>query len=217
MFTSGYEITTAATNVFNAIVTAIFGWKLYRDIKPNERKALWGIVFILFFIVCVLGSVVHGVQITPEVKDLLWNILFFILVLMMASFVTAIVYETDGLSKAKQTAVPALLLGAVYLILRLTIPAVKQMRFTAFSIYAVVLLVYAIIKLVAVRKEKPYVKNFLYGIICLVVGSLAQTMKFIKFHFIYDFNYNSVYHLFTLFLLLFVYKGLKESQKYPNS
>ena len=52
MFTTGYDITTAATNVFNAIVTAILAWKVFRDIRPDYRKQLWLTVF--FFVLSYL-------------------------------------------------------------------------------------------------------------------------------------------------------------------
>ena len=216
MFTTGYEITTAATNVFNAIVTAILAWKVFRDIRPDYRKQLWLTVFFLFFLICIFGAVIHGFVMTSEMKSTLWNYLFGLLSFMVASFVIAIIYETDGPTNLLRKSIVVLILAISYLAIQLLIPTVRRMGFTAFSICATLFFVYAIIKIIAVRKEKPYTKNFLYGIICLVIGSAAQMMKFIKFHFIYDFNYNSVYHLLTLFLVLFVYKGLKEAQQYPE-
>ena len=170
----------------------------------------------LFFLICIFGAVIHGFVMTSEMKSTLWNYLFGLLSFMVASFVIAIIYETDGPTNLLRKSIVVLILAISYLAIQLLIPTVRRMGFTAFSICATLFFVYAIIKIIAVRKEKPYTKNFLYGIICLVIGSAAQMMKFIKFHFIYDFNYNSVYHLLTLFLVLFVYKGLKEAQQYPE-
>ena len=209
--TTGYEFTTAATNVFNAAVTALLAWKLIPSIKPKQRRLCWGIVFCLFFAVCIFGAAIHGIAMEQALKSYLWHYLFTLLAFMLASFVTALVYETDGLSGAKRTAAVTHVMAFLFSVLRFVFPT--RIKFAQFSIYAILLLLYAIGKLISARKEKPYLNHFLIGIFFLVTGSILQTIRSIKFHIILDFDYNSVYHLFTLFLILCVYIGLKTQQE----
>ena len=102
-------------------------------------------------------------------------------------------------------------IALLFSVLRFVFPA--RIKFVQFSIYAVLLLLYAIVKLISARKEKPYLNYFLLGIFFLVAGSVLQNIKSLKFHIILDFDYNSIYHIFTLFLILCVHKGLKSSQQ----
>ena len=88
--TTGYEFTTAATNVFNAAVTAFLAWKLIPSIKPKQRRLCWGIVFCLFFAVCIFGAAIHGIAMEQALKSYLWHYLFTLLAFMLASFVTAL-------------------------------------------------------------------------------------------------------------------------------
>lgn len=211
LFTTGYEITTAATNLFNAVITAILTWKMIHFVKPDLRKVLWGITFLLFFLVCVFGAAVHGFVMTLEENIILWRYLYAVMSVMVASFTCAVVYEADGPSDIKRTVIIAAVLAGVFLVLRVILEVRYHIGFLAFTCYSAGSFLFCAVKLLSVRKKKPYVNYILAGIASLVIGSILQTMKGIKFHFIFDFDYNAVYHLFTLFLVLFVYKGLKES------
>ena len=208
---NGYEITTAATNVFNAVITAILMWEMVHFTKPEQRRICWGIVYGLFFAVCIFGAAIHGIAMEQAQKSYLWHYLFALLSFMLASFVTALVYETDGFFSAKRTAAVTCVIALLFSVLRFVFPA--RIKFAQFSIYAVLLLLYAIVKLISARKEKPYLNYFLLGIFFLVAGSVLQNIKSLKFHIILDFDYNSIYHIFTLFLILCVHKGLKSSQQ----
>ena len=213
-FTGGYAITTAATNVFNAIVTAVLMWKMMRFTKPKQRRNLWGAVFGLFFLSCVYGAATHGISMSLAQYRYYWNYLYAVLSFLLAFFVAAVVYETDGVENAKKTGAVTFVLAACFTAARFFFQ--KYISFREFSIFAFPLLIYALIKLAAGRKQKPYLTNFIIAIVCLLIGSALQTVKSIRFYFFFDFNYDSVYHLFTLLLVVFIYRGLKEQASLPE-
>ena len=50
-----------------------------------------------------------------------------------------------------------------------------------------------------------------YRTFFMVAGSILQSVKSIRFHLIWDFNYNAVYHLFVLLFVLFLWKGIQRA------
>ena len=117
--TTGYEITTAATNLFNAVITVILMISIFRMKGPSARKYVWGASYGLFLLVCLIGTYVHGVQLSPTGKAQTWNILYIVMAFMVASMAVSVLYEIHGPSVLKK-AVPAFAASAVaFVILRM--------------------------------------------------------------------------------------------------
>jgi len=209
--TTGYEITTAATNLFNAVIMVILMGGLFRMKGPSARKAVWGVSFGLFLLVCLIGTYVHGVQLSPAGKAETWSILYIVMAFMVASMAVSVLYEIHGPSVLKK-AVPAFAAFAVvFAVLRLVISPYISNGFILFLIYCAGIQVFLIIKLLMARKEKPYLMMMVWSILVLIAASVLQSVKSIKFHLIWDFNYNAVYHLVTLVFLIMMYYAIKRA------
>ena len=211
--TTGYEITTAATNLFNAAITVVLMISIFRMKGPAARKYVWGASFGLFLIVCLLGTYAHGVQLPETVKSQTWDILYVALAFMAASLAVAVLYEIHGPECLKLT-VPVFALSAIaFVILRQVFSSLVPNGFVLFLIYCGGILIFLIIKLFLARREKPHMIIGLWGIGALIAASVLQNVKAIQFHLIWDFNYNAVYHLVTLIFVILMYCFVKRADE----
>lgn len=215
--TTGYEITTAATNAVNAVITALMMLRLFHMNGPKIRRQVWGISFILFFAVCILGTIVHGIVLSEGTRTLLWDILYVILAFMIASFAVAVRYEIHGFSDVRKTALVCVLLSIVFLAVRTVLKNTAVPGFLPFTVYSGGMLLYLIIKILSARKAKPHLTLLLCAIFLLITGTVLQTVKQIRFHLIWDFNYNGVYHLFTLFFVLLTYVFVQRADRFDTA
>ena len=76
------------------------------------------------------------------------------------------------------------------------------------GIMAVILLAGILGNLIPAAKKNPLYKSYLATLALLVTGSILQSMKFIRFTLIFEFNYNGVYHFAILLLMLVQYWGV---------
>ena len=211
--TTGYEITTAATNAVNALITAVLMFRVFRMSGPKLRRQVWGVPFILFFAVCILGTIVHGIVLPEEIRSLLWDILYIFLAFMIASFVVSARYEIRGSSSVRKTALVCGFLSILFLAVRMVLKHTAVPVFLPFTLYSGSLLLYLIIIILSARKAKPHLTLLLCAIFVLIAGTILQTVKQIRFHLIWDFNFNSVYHLFTLFFVLLTYVFIQRADR----
>ncbi len=211
--TTGYEITTSATNLFNAVITVILMWDIIRMKGPAARKYVWGVSFGLFLLVCLIGTFVHGVQLSEAAKNFTWDILYIVMAFMAASLAVSVLYEIHGPSCLKK-AVPVFVVSAIiFVILRQIFSSKMSNDFVLFLIYCGGILIFLIIKLLLARREKPHLTLGLWGIAALIAASVLQNVKSIRFHLIWDFNYNAVYHLVTLVFVILMYLFVKRADE----
>lgn len=209
--TTGYEITTAATNLFNAVITVILMIDIFRMKGPAVRKYVWGASFGLFLLVCLLGTYAHGVQLSDAARSRTWDILYIVMAFMAASLAVSVLYEIHGPACLKK-AVPAFAASAVvFVILRQMFSSYVPNDFVLFLIYCGGILIFLIIKLFLARREKPHMTIGRWGIAALIAASVLQNVKSIQFHLIWDFNYNAVYHLVTLISVVLMYCFVKRA------
>ena len=209
--TTGYEITTAATNLFNAVITVILMIDIFRMKGPAVRKYVWGASFGLFLLVCLLGTYAHGVQLSDAARSRTWDILYIVMAFMAASLAVSVLYEIHGPACLKK-AVPAFAASAVvFVILRQMFSSYVPNDFVLFLIYCGGILIFLIIKLFLARREKPHMTIGLWGVAALIAASVLQNVKSIQFHLIWDFNYNAVYHLVTLISVVLMYCFVKRA------
>ena len=69
--------------------------------------------------------------------------------------------------------------------------------------------------MLAVRGSPTGSPGFLAGVGFMVVGSILQTVKTILFHIgPLEFNYNAVYHVFTILYILFLFVGVLRGDRH---
>lgn len=209
MISTGVEFTTAATNLVNAIITAVLICVVMRRVRSEVRRKVWSVFLGLFFLICILGAVIHGFTFDETVRSALWLILYAIMAFMIGSFVVAILYETRGENDLSRAVKINAVLAIAFVVFMAIISRFLEYTFTVFIIYCACYLLVIIGLILSVIKQKAYCGWFLTGVGFMVAGSILQTVKSILFHIgSLEFNYNAVYHVFTILYILFLFVGV---------
>ncbi len=210
--TTGAEFMTAATNLFNAVVTAAVIIRVRKLKQPRMRVRVWSAALGFFFVVCLFGACIHGIVMDTALKVVLWDFLAAILAFMIAAYVTAVLYETEGEAEIEKKARVCTVIAAVYTVSEIVVARLIQIGFMGFIVYSSTAILFSLYKLFQVRSEKPYVIWYIGGLACLILATILDCIKSIRFHLIWDFNYDGVYHIVTLFFVLLTFKGILEAQ-----
>ena len=121
---------------------------------------------------------------------------------MLGSYVVAILFETHGPLYLKRFLMINSILAVAFSALRIFLDEKFSMGFMVFIIYCLLNIIFVSAQLYRSRKENPHFIWLAAGIVFLVTGSVLQTIKSIHFTIIWEFNYNCVYHIFTLIFVI---------------
>lgn len=197
MFTSGYELSTAITNVF------IFAFSVYGYFKIKDKK-LWKFFFLTMIIDSFLGSIVHGIVMEEFYINIIWVFLAFFFTLTVN---TLLCICLDLKYK-----------NIFFLSILLSILMFSQMVYGfdylfTFTMYA--LLVLAICTYYILKSRKDNYIWILIGFVFQVIGGILLLYK-VKTNFMY-LNHNGIYHLFMLVTLIFMFIGVNKGFSLEDS
>jgi len=214
LFTTGTEMTTAATDLINGVISiGPMLWFLRKNPRTKRNK-LWAAAFGMLALMSAAGFLIHGFVMSPSLNDLLWCGMYLFLSLMVSSYVIAIKYDLDG-EKGLSAFIRADLLLAVMVpvglgVLNYLFP---DYSFALFSVYCLAHLIYCIVRLWRRVQSCPCFKWYLLSIFILILGSALQAVKSIQFTLIWPFNDNAVYHWMTLLFMLVQFYGARLAEK----
>lgn len=190
--TSGYEFTTAITNVVIVIAS------LYAFLKTSKEDKKWKSFFLLVVIDGIFGIVIHGIIMPDLTKKILWGILSFLFSITINLLI--IIFLSKKYKKAGIKEIIFMSLG-IYSILFLEMIFNKPFLFTyiMYALLAILLITYVIVK-------NGIKKNLYYfiGILCQYIGGLFLIFK--KYlPVIPVLNHNGIYHLFMAVTVILFY------------
>ena len=188
MFTSGYELTTALTNVLIFIVS-LFGF-----FKIKEHK-LWKFFFLCMSIDSFIGSIVHGIVLSSNIINILWVILAFCFTITVNTLLC--IFMKNGFVH--------ITILSILLSILLFVQMIYEMDFLlTFTFYVLIIL---FISLYYIIKEfNKYDLWIILGFVFQVIGGILMLCK-CKF---YSLNHNGIYHMFAVFTLICFYIGIKK-------
>ena len=187
IFTTGYELCTAITNLVIFIITVILLSKI------NNKK--WKIFYYFILIDSFLGIIIHGIKMSQTVNDILWIIL-----LILFSITFNLLLHIFCNTKIKNVIIISIVLFILLLF---------ELLFKLD--YIITLLTYAlIVVLICLYKQiKNNNKNKYYFIIGIIIQLLGVIPIYLKLS-ISIYNYNCICHTFTLITIILFYLGLKK-------
>ena len=94
MFRTGYDITTAITDLINAFAALIPICSLIKSGLEKRRNRLWTAAYSLFAANCLTGFIVHCFALPDTVNLIIWSLLYIVMGLMLAAYVSAVRYDT---------------------------------------------------------------------------------------------------------------------------
>jgi outer membrane protein assembly factor BamB len=210
-WTTAPEMTTAVTNIVIAVSAAVLFFMI-RRLKGEDRvrSALWQIIFALLCAVGIYGFFVHAIVMDTPTLNAAWMPLSFIMGLMVASFTITAFYETLGRSSLKKAVIINVILAVVFFLAMLLLSKFIAGYFVVFIAYSAVNFILCVVLYAVTARKRKHTVYYIIGILLMMAGSALQAMRTITFTLIWQFDYNTVYHLFLLAALFFFYTGYKK-------
>jgi hypothetical protein len=200
------ERTTAATDAMLGFLCIALVARFQRFRARNPWKTgLWSWVFGLLSAASLAGAVVHGLDLSPALRNLLWQPLYLALGIVVALFVTGSVCDWRGEKAARPLVPGAIAAGVVFYSLTLVLNG----SFLAFVVYegAAMISALAIYTAVAVGQRRPGSAAIAAAIGLNIVAAALQASS-LRFTFIWPFDHNGIFHLVQATALLVLGYGL---------
>lgn len=197
--TSGFELTTAITNIFIALL-ALFVFIKLKNKKFIDEK--WKLFFLLLFFAGTLGVIIHGILMKDIIKKILWIILSFVFGIIINLLLIIFLNKKHNKYGLKEV---FLLTFCIYIILLVEI--LFNINFVpTYTIYAGFcggLITYLIIK-DSIKNNKYFLVGLAFQYLGAVIILLKKVLPF------YILNHNGIYHLCMCFTIIFFYINLKK-------
>ncbi len=201
------EQTTAATDFVLALLAAGCALQMHRLKETSPWKAsLWVWTFSLVATASLLGTVVHGFQISQSLNRLLWQPLYLSLGLAVGLFMVGAIHDGRGQRSARRALPLMVLAGVVFF----TITRIFPGSFAVFLVYEAVALFYAlsVYGSMALGRRLPGAEWMAAGVLLMIVAAVVQATKSLHFQLIWPFDHNGVFHLIQMAGLGALTRGL---------
>ena len=206
------ELTTAATDALLTVVVVTGIIWLRGSVPASPRRAHWVLGLSLFALAGAVGAFVHGFDLDPSTRQLLWQPLYLTLGSALAFFSAGAIGDWRGDAPARRAVPPLLaLVAAFYLLTRLS-----GGKFLVFVIFEAAALLFALVVYARLAlRHKPGAGLVFTGLVLSLAGGALQASN-LSLHVIWDFNHNGLYHLVQLIGVLFLLAGLRGTLSVPQ-
>ena len=185
--TSGYELTTAITNIFIFIVSLFCLFKIKS--KP------WKYFYLFMCIDSFMGVIAHGIKMSQKTNDIIWIILS----ILFTITINLLLYVFKNI-KIKNVIILSSILSVIMLI-QLFLNSNYLLTFVIYVLIAFLIIIYSVIK--SNYKNQKY---YLIGFIVQIIGGILMLFK----TKIWILNHNGICHLFTVLTLIIFYLGIQK-------
>ncbi|MBP7735620.1 MAG: hypothetical protein KA369_06560 [Spirochaetes bacterium] len=208
------EMTTAVTDfILGCLALGLLA--RIRALKGLDRlkAGAWSWVFGLFCLASLYGSVVHAVAMPAETRDLLWMPLSFILGMMVSVFVIALIVEWKGTAVLKRAAAVMISLGLIFFAVMMALSKVITGYFIVFIGYSGLAMAvsFCICLYLALQRHDGAYALMAAGVAAIIIASVVQAMRTFHVTVIWEFDYNSAYHLILMAAVVLIYTGIRKS------
>ncbi|MEP6688505.1 MAG: hypothetical protein ABJC36_09170 [Gemmatimonadales bacterium] len=207
------ERTTAATDAVLALAAVAAILWLRRTTPPSFGRTVWQAALAAMMIASVLGTVAHGLDLSPAARELLWQPLYLALGATMALFVVGAVRDWRGDAAGRRILPPMLAVAVVfYGITRLT-----GGSFLAFVVYEAATLLFslAVYLRLAVGPGRTGAAAMAAALgVSLAAGAVQASSVSVRL--LWDFDHNGVFHLVQLMGLALLVTGLRRRLALPT-
>ncbi|WP_298818527.1 DUF6962 family protein [Chloroflexus sp.] len=205
IITDRREQTTAATDLLLALAALAAIQRLH--VGTSWRRPVWQAAFALLAASGLLGAVIHGLRLSPALRERLWQPLNLLLALIIALFTTGAVSDRWG-ARAGQRVLPVLVgvaPGFVWISRRI------QRGFLAFIAYELIAMIaaLAIYADLAQRHQLPGAKRITVGILITMLAAGVQTSSLELVVGDVPFDHNGLFHIVQLAALPLLVEGVR--------
>lgn len=203
------EQTTAITDVLLAICSLYVIYSIYRIGKKVDgiKTRIWVGAFGLLFIGALLGSIAHGVKMSPSLNYIIWQPLNFSLGMAIAMFASGVIYDWKGFHLPKIIFIILIVTGSLFYAITIFIPD----SFIVFILYEAVAMMFSLILYIFlwIKKEFPGSSFMALGILVTIIAAIVQAINSIFLTFILEFDHNGLFHIIQIAGLLLLKRGLE--------
>jgi uncharacterized protein DUF6962 len=205
LIASATERTTAATDLLLAVAAILAVATLRRHAGPSVARAVWQAALLAAAAGAALGSVVHGLALAPDTRELVWQPLFFLLGVTVSLFVVGAVASWRGGPAARRLLAPMLALAVLfYLATRLT-----GGEFLVFVLFQAGTLLFALaVYLRLVARGVRGAGWVAAGLATTLAAGAVQAIEGLALTLVWPFDHNGIYHLIQLGGLAALTRGL---------
>lgn len=203
------ERVTAITDFMMAIAAAIGIVQFRRmTILSPWKINLWTAIYLLFIFAAVVGTVHHGLALSPRYYDLSWLGILLALGIMVGLFVVGLVYDVSG-QRAASFALPIMIVVALaFFIYSYT----HGQDYSLFLMYEALALISALSGYAYLAfKGNAGALSMTIGVLITIIAAAVQATKAITFTFMWPFDHNANYHLIQIIGVFFLSHGITRS------
>lgn len=202
------EVTTGATDALlglEAMTCAALIWGL--DQRNPFKVRLWCGILGLLIVASTLGAVAHGLDMSEELRNTLWQPLFLTLGLMLGLIAVAAVYDRWGANAGRRALPMAMVAGVGFY----GVTVVTDGLFLVFVAYEAVAMGFALLvySQLAVRTQ-PGAALMAVGVLVTLVAAIAQQTDW-TVTLIWPLDHNGIFHLIQMPGLLLMTLGVRQS------
>lgn len=195
------------TDIILAVVAVVCMIRLrgFRDADP-WRVGIWLWVFGLLAFAAGLGAVVHGLEMSENTRDLLWQPLFLSLGLVVGLFVVAATYDWKGQTASGRLLPVMLVIGVAFFALTRIVTG----TFLVFVAYEAVAMVFAFVLYtgLAVSKRLEGAGTIALAIVLNIVAAGIQASGSVAVTIGVPFDHNGVFHVVQTVAVIVLVSGL---------
>ncbi len=226
-FSAPPEMTTAITDGIFGLVAVFLGYKLkHRFISDKQRLPLrikmWQIVFYTIGASALFGVPAHAIHeiagTNPpniQAQTYYWIFLGFFLGLMITALASTVLLDLFGERAFRKSAIIMIVTGIGYFFLYFITAFFKLIEgyFIIFVLYSALVMLFALVSYIVLffQRTKTGYMIIALGIVVAISGSILQALRTISINVIWEFDYNSIYHIFMIAAVILFYYGIIRS------
>jgi hypothetical protein len=205
------ERTSALTDLMLVFVLTACFIALYRveGSTDNPRILIWLALFGLLAAASLLGAIAHGFRMSPKANYRLWQPINLALGVVIALFVSAVVFDLWGEAAYLKVRLPMLAVAGIFYIITVVIPG----TFLTFVAYEAVAMLFALAgyTYLAVQNLLPGAWWLVAGILLSIIAAGIQAGARKGQAIFWGLDNNGVFHLVQIAGVIVLTLGLVKS------
>ncbi len=207
------ELTTAATNIILG-AAALTAGLITRSRGTSRRSRIWSSYFLLTALAGLLGTLVHGLSLSPAIKNILWQPLLLILAAGLSCFMAGIIHDIRGPQLPTSLKRSLWLMPFIFYLATLVLP----------GSFVIILGLAALASLAGIAGYHRLAGQGQQGTRLMEIGlgisflaAALQTDHDLQLNLIWLFDHNGIFHLGHTAGIITFASGLYRSQKSPEN
>jgi hypothetical protein len=204
---SATERTTAATDAALGLLAMGGALHLARAVPPSFPRRIWQAALLGLSFASVLGAIAHGLVMSDDLREALWQPLYLLLGITMALFVVGAADAWRGERTARRLLLPLLGLALVFY----GVTRAAGGDFLVFVLFEAAALIFSLVvylRLTYLRKRRGAGLVALALAVSLVAG-VVQASGPISVRLVWAFDHNGLFHLLQLLGVTLLLLGLR--------